>query len=191
MFFPQFQSIFSQPPSPQTLLKSLEQHMANFFWEEEDGSMKRHWKWWHALCRLTSKNGLGLQNLEDVVSAFSIKLWWNYFTSSSLWAVFMYQKYSLNGNAPNPSPSWTRMQKIRELALKNIQKLIRNGESSFWHEKWSCLGVLSERKGIYHNATIKVKDLYSNKAGWNLKVVHDDILVGEVTGIRGTKILEL
>ncbi|KAL3516399.1 hypothetical protein ACH5RR_023301 [Cinchona calisaya] len=63
-----------------------------------------------------------------------------------------------------------------------------NGESSFWHGNWSSLGVLCKGKDTYHNATIKVKDLHSNEAGWNLEAVQDDLLVDEVSGIWATKI---
>ncbi|KAL3513117.1 hypothetical protein ACH5RR_025834 [Cinchona calisaya] len=105
--------------------------MANFFWGDEDGSSKWHWKQWHALCRPTCENGLGLRKLEDILSAFTLKLWWNFFTSKSLGAIFMRQKYCVHGEVQNSSQTWKCMQRVRHLVLNNIQKLIKNWESSF------------------------------------------------------------
>ena len=45
------------------------------------------------MCKPKREGGLGLRKVQDITNAAGIKLVWGLFTSNSLWARWMYQKY--------------------------------------------------------------------------------------------------
>nr|XP_027077062.1 uncharacterized protein LOC113700825 [Coffea arabica] len=82
---------------PKGLLKCLEGLMVNFFWGQSELGPKHHWCSWRNLCYLVNENGLGVCSLEDILGAFSCKLWWRFCNSASLWADYMRSRYPMDG----------------------------------------------------------------------------------------------
>ena len=78
---------------PKKVIAIIEQIMANFLWGSAEGSNKYHWIAWKYLCRPIEEGGLGFKDLNYLVEAFSIKLWWNFKNQNFLWAQFMKKKY--------------------------------------------------------------------------------------------------
>ncbi|KAL2532533.1 RNA-directed DNA polymerase reverse transcriptase [Abeliophyllum distichum] len=78
---------------PETVLKKLESTFARFLWDSKDQAHRMHWRRWKDICLPTDKGGLGFRRLEDVVQAFSLKLWWLFRSQHSLWAQFLLGKY--------------------------------------------------------------------------------------------------
>lgn len=74
----------------------METICANFLWGEADYGGKYHWVSWKKCCSPINKGGLGIRGIQDTVSAFSMKLWWQFQTGSSLWVQFMKSKYCFN-----------------------------------------------------------------------------------------------
>ncbi|KAL3513260.1 hypothetical protein ACH5RR_025977 [Cinchona calisaya] len=93
----------------------------DFFWEASEGVNRMHWKSWMSIAKSTAKNGLGVQNLEDVVEGISMNLRWSFRTRHSLWNKFMKSRYlsiglhpSLVVSAITSFPTWRRMVKIKD-----------------------------------------------------------------------------
>ncbi|KAI5671646.1 hypothetical protein M9H77_12010 [Catharanthus roseus] len=103
---------------------------------------------WKKICGPTSANGLGLNSLKDISTAYSYKLWWRFRTSSSLWGTFIRSKYKLKAalinNLQTPlscSHTWRRVLQIKHQADHHISVLVWNGESNYWHDQWLPCGM--------------------------------------------------
>ncbi|XP_071909744.1 uncharacterized protein [Coffea arabica] len=121
---------------PKAVFKELEGIFANFLWGSGDNGPKHHWIRWKDLCVEREEGGVGLRLLEDIHRAFSIKLWWNFRSKSSLWASFMHAKFCrvVHPNlvfSEKGSEGWRRMGKVRALAERNIGWIIRSGNVNF------------------------------------------------------------
>ncbi|KAL0291297.1 UNVERIFIED_CONTAM: putative ribonuclease H protein [Sesamum radiatum] len=57
---------------PVSTLQKIEQIFAKFFWGSSTEQKKIHWTKWHNVCYPTEEGGLGIRNLRDMVTAFSI-----------------------------------------------------------------------------------------------------------------------
>ncbi|KAL2491332.1 Uncharacterized protein Adt_26960 [Abeliophyllum distichum] len=83
------------------VLKKLASTFARFLWDSKDQAHRMHWKRWKDICLPTDEGGLGFRRLEDVVQAFSLKLWWLFRSQQSLWLSFCWA--SIVGT---PIPFW-------------------------------------------------------------------------------------
>nr|XP_027109237.1 uncharacterized protein LOC113729105 [Coffea arabica] len=105
---------------------------------------------WKDLCVPGEEGGMGFRRLEDIHDAFSIKLWWNFQSLSSLWATFMKAKYCAQVH-PNlvhrgrGSQVWRRMMEVRQLAESHIGWIGRSGSSNFWFDNSLGTDSLSSR----------------------------------------------
>ncbi|KAL3507182.1 hypothetical protein ACH5RR_032564 [Cinchona calisaya] len=54
---------------------------------------RRHWRNWKDICFHTDENGPSVRSFADGTLSLSFKLWWNFHTSSFLWATFMHRRY--------------------------------------------------------------------------------------------------
>ncbi|RAL47150.1 hypothetical protein DM860_014044 [Cuscuta australis] len=79
---------------PKSVINTLHSMMSNYLWGVDNNKPRYHWKNWKDLCTPTTEGGLGIRDLKDLQQAYSIKLWWNFRFSDSLWARFMRHKYS-------------------------------------------------------------------------------------------------
>ncbi|KAL0416777.1 UNVERIFIED_CONTAM: hypothetical protein Slati_3509600 [Sesamum latifolium] len=78
---------------PTGVISRIERMLNKFFWGSSGTIKKLHWSSWHKLYFPVDEGGLGMQSLDDISSAFSLKLWWRFRTISSLWAHFLAEKY--------------------------------------------------------------------------------------------------
>ncbi|XP_042038362.1 uncharacterized protein LOC121784263 [Salvia splendens] len=77
-------------------LRELEQIMARFFWGTVGQQKKIHWvSWKNKICLSLDEGCLGIRRLPELVTAFSIKLWWRFLSQDSLWAQYTLSKWSL------------------------------------------------------------------------------------------------
>ncbi|VFR01632.1 unnamed protein product [Cuscuta campestris] len=83
---------------PLSILRHIQNLMANFFWGNKNGKNKYHWVKWEELCKDRKSGGLGLRSMENIQKAFSLKLLWKYMRGGSLWATFMYKRYNRQGD---------------------------------------------------------------------------------------------
>ena len=116
---------------------------------------------------------MGFRSMTDIVSAFSVKLWWRFRQNSSLWAKFMTAKYVRNahlgmvGDTVGASATWRRMLLVRDLAEQHITFVIRSGSSNFWFDNWLGTGPIAEGKGPIPLPNVKIRDLFDGTA-WHL-----------------------
>lgn len=130
---------------PKFILHTLEQIMAKFFWGaygSASDQRKIHWVSWAKVCLPVSEGGLGIRKLDDMVHAFTCKLWWRFREQSSLWARFLYAKYC-KGFAPGEvTPSvhdsfqWKRMCKVSKAVQEQVFWALGAGKVSFWYDNW-------------------------------------------------------
>ncbi|VFQ71821.1 unnamed protein product [Cuscuta campestris] len=95
----------------------LKQKMSRFWWKS-----KHHWVKWEDICTPKEEGGLGIRDLSSLQDSFSLKLWWNYHSNTSLWAKFMHAKYERDGEMEAhiiDSPVWKRIVEIDEIGVAN------------------------------------------------------------------------
>ncbi|OVA12560.1 hypothetical protein BVC80_9013g9 [Macleaya cordata] len=81
---------------PITVLQNINRLIAKFFWGSHDGKPKRNWVSWKAICRPVWEGGLGIRNIDAVVTSFRLKGLWNGVVNNSIWASFIRGKYSID-----------------------------------------------------------------------------------------------
>ncbi|KAI3473497.1 hypothetical protein Pfo_031457, partial [Paulownia fortunei] len=138
---------------PKMVIHTIEQIMARFFWGSTGAQKRMHWTSWNTICSPVEESGLGIRKIEHVVKAFSLKLWWRFRTTTSLWASYMLQKYC-RGFFPgkvklsvHDSPIWKRLCGVRNEAQDNMFWTLGDGEVSFWHDHWMGEGPLIVFRG--------------------------------------------
>lgn len=77
------------------------------------------------LCFPTEECGLGFRSSDDMMTAFSCKLWWRLRKNKSVWSEFVFSKYikelhPSNVHSDRPSWNWRRLLDIRDLVEENI-----------------------------------------------------------------------
>ncbi|KAK4394248.1 LINE-1 retrotransposable element O protein [Sesamum angolense] len=135
---------------PKAILHCIEQIMAKFFWSTTDQHKKLHWSKWKTICQPVEEGGLGIWRMSDVVTAFTFKLWWRFWSENSLWAKFLKAKYC-KGTPPScpkasihNSPNWRRMCKVHSNVQEHIFWILGNGMVSFWFDNWIGEQTLSQ-----------------------------------------------
>ncbi|KAI5653904.1 hypothetical protein M9H77_31091 [Catharanthus roseus] len=110
------------------------------------------------LCPPPSANGLGLNSLKDISTTYSYKLAGSFLlarlsggllsaqnTSSKLFSsilltnfrsFILFSFFSLG----IPTHTWRRVLQIKDEVDHHISVLVRNGESSYWHDQWLPCG---------------------------------------------------
>lgn len=127
---------------PKAVLNRIETICANFLWGEGDYGHKYHWVAWKKCCFPINEGGLGIRRIHDIVTAFSMKLWWQIRTKASLWTDFMKNKYSYEKHLTDcswkggTSPIWQRLMKIKDCTEANMRWVLGRGDIDFWKEKW-------------------------------------------------------
>ncbi|VFQ89227.1 unnamed protein product [Cuscuta campestris] len=102
---------------PKSVQNILKQKMSRFWWKS-----KHHWVNWEDICTPKEEGGLGIRDLSSLQDSFSLKLWWNYHSNTSLWAKFMHAKYERDGEMEAhiiDSPVWKRIVEIDEIGVVN------------------------------------------------------------------------
>ncbi|EOY25447.1 Uncharacterized protein TCM_016753 [Theobroma cacao] len=124
-------------------LQEYEQRLFNsFLWGDSNEGKRMHWATWNKITFPSSEGGLDIRNLKDVFDAFTLKLWWRFYTCDSLWTHFLKTKYCL-GRIPqymqpklHNSSIWKRMTGGQDVVIQNIRWKIGKGELFSWHDCW-------------------------------------------------------
>lgn len=66
---------FAAMEPPKSVIAQLETMFSRFLWGSEDASPRRTWRSYQRVAYPFAENGLGLRRLEDIIAAFSCKLW--------------------------------------------------------------------------------------------------------------------
>ncbi|KAH6767468.1 hypothetical protein C2S52_018451 [Perilla frutescens var. hirtella] len=134
--------IFQVMDPPQEVLHQLEQMIVRFFWGLVGEQRKMHWISWETICLPVSEGGLGIRRFEDLITAFSWKLWWRFRARDSLWARYMRQKYcglSHPERVPlrkSDTRVWRRLVRVGMQAQEHIRWTLGVSEVSFWDDVW-------------------------------------------------------
>ncbi|XP_071909537.1 uncharacterized protein [Coffea arabica] len=119
--------LLSAAVMPKAVFRIIERVCANFLWGSSDEGLRYHWMGWRKLCLPLEEDGVGFRRLQDVYTAFSYKLWWQFRTESSLWTTFMHAKYCQKIHPcqaeckPLVSAIWRRMQDVsRQVELSML-----------------------------------------------------------------------
>ena len=124
----------------QTIVKQLDRLLNKFLWDNW-GDARMHWKSWGNLCFPVQDEVLGFRSFNDIVDAFSMKLWWKLRCNDSIWALFMSRKYIRHAHPMDSfsrvgSPTWGRLLQIRHKAEEHIFWQFGQGMVDFWRDKW-------------------------------------------------------
>ncbi|EOX96782.1 Uncharacterized protein TCM_005953 [Theobroma cacao] len=127
---------------PVVVIEKIERLFNSFLWGDSTNDKRIHWVAWHKLTFSCSERGLDIWRLTDMVDAFSMKLWWRFYTCEGLWTNFLKTKYCM-GQIPHyvqpklhDSQVWKRMVRGREVAIQNTRWRIGKGSLFFWHDCW-------------------------------------------------------
>ncbi|CAI9112467.1 OLC1v1012921C1 [Oldenlandia corymbosa var. corymbosa] len=116
--------VFAAIEPPKSILNAIAQRCQNFLWEGVEGDGRRHWRSWSRLTFPVLENGVGLQDFQDVMKAFSFKIWWKLKHKQGIWAKFI---LSLLRAARNKT-SWKRFEKVDAIATNHSKVLVRSGD---------------------------------------------------------------
>ncbi|XP_059289936.1 uncharacterized protein LOC132043485 [Lycium ferocissimum] len=179
---------------PKTTISLIEKYIANFFWGDNAGKNKYHWKAWKDLCFPKEEGGVGFRSIQDMCLTASAKVWWNFRTRPSLLRDFMEAKYCPRAHpvskkwAPGQSHKWKRMVEIRRYCEHNINWKVGKGNLSFWWDNWTGKGPLAQliHQG-YKSKKIKVSD-YIMDGKWNTDKLLNLVPNSMIMDIKNIKI---
>lgn len=103
-------------------------------------------------------------------------------TSEALWVDFFKSKYLRDDHLmsctmkASDSRFWRSVVASVPEVMKNVQVLLRGGNSYFWYDRWLVSGSLSVRITDIPNKKLRIKDCWVDKA-WNIEFLKD--LVGD------------
>ncbi|KAL2248543.1 UNVERIFIED_CONTAM: putative ribonuclease H protein [Sesamum indicum] len=158
---------------PKYVMERIERLFNKFLWGNTGEQRKLNWSSWDDICYPTEEGGFGVRRIQDVVHAFQLKLWWRFRNQSSLWALFLLEKY-YTGSHPVPaklsyiaSPNWKRMCRHRKEADKQIFWSLGKGHISFWFDNWIGEKPLFEIMPDFEWNTTPVNNYWENNS-WNV-----------------------
>ncbi|EOY06960.1 Uncharacterized protein TCM_021522 [Theobroma cacao] len=176
---------------PIIVLERINRLFNNFLWGGSASSKRIHWASWGKIALPIAEGGLDIRNLEDVFKAFSMKLWWRFRTTNSLWMQFMRAKYC-GGQLPthvqpklHDSQTWKRMVTISSITEQNIRWRVGHGKLFFWHDCWMGEEPLVIRNQEFASSMAQVSDFFLNNS-WDiekLKSVLQQEVVEEIAKI--------
>ncbi|XP_071939020.1 uncharacterized protein [Coffea arabica] len=142
---------------PGKVFRTIEKAFSTFLWGSSSEESKFHWIRWSQMCYPVDEGGVGFRRLQDIYTAFSFKLWWNFRKGCSLWASFMKAKYC---RLLHPcqveirsmdSAIWRRMVNVSRQVELSMLWDIKNGACHFWYDNWLGGGALFLRMTVVSN----------------------------------------
>ncbi|XP_060211803.1 uncharacterized protein LOC132639368 [Lycium barbarum] len=139
--------LLSPVKPPKCVIKEIHQMFAKFFWSNKEDVKSRHWSAWLTMCFPKEEGGLGFKSLFDVSKALCAKLWWNFRTSISLWANYLWNKYCKNQYPQyvqwkGGTQVWKMMLEARDSIEQEIWWETKSGTANVWFDNWTKLGAL-------------------------------------------------
>nr|XP_009769714.1 PREDICTED: uncharacterized protein LOC104220529 [Nicotiana sylvestris] len=135
------------------------------------------------LCFLNNESGIGIRGMDDISNTLTIKRWWHFRVSNSMWADFLKAKYCprvhpvikkwYSGN----SQAWKHLLWDRDKCEKLITWNINGGNCNFWWDNWTELGPLAHICSSYINTSNtkkKVNDFMSTN-GWDAQRLYNTL----------------
>ncbi|KAL2498957.1 Uncharacterized protein Adt_24507 [Abeliophyllum distichum] len=116
---------------------------------------------------------LGFRRLEDVVQAFSLKLWWLFRSQQSLWTQFLLGKYCRSNHpilAPIPhsaSTVWRWLKGVGLIAEPHIAWQLGHGRIFFWHDCWMGNMTLAQMFAHREHTSVQVVEFFDD-TGWDI-----------------------
>nr|XP_027093548.1 uncharacterized protein LOC113713943 [Coffea arabica] len=177
---------------PKKLCKEINSTMANYWWGEENGKNKIHWKAWNKISRDKKAGGLGFKDLEAFNLALLGKQIWRLLTQPNLLVSRVLKsryhpkqsifKCKVAGNA---SWIWKGLMRARQLVEEGTRKRIGNGLSTnIWEDNWIPMtpnGRVTTQQPQGVNL-VKVADLIVQKR-WNKNLLFRNFTSTDVEGI--------
>ncbi|XP_060200458.1 uncharacterized protein LOC132628710 [Lycium barbarum] len=129
------------------VIKEIYQNFAKFFWSNKEDVKSRHWAAWLNMSFPKEVGGLGFRSLFDVSKTLCAKLWWNFRTSNSLWANYLWNKYCKRQYPQyvqwkGGTQVWKIMLEARDSIEQEIWWETKSGTANVWFYNWTRLGAL-------------------------------------------------
>lgn len=123
-----------------SVLSKLKGMFSRFLWGSSE-VLSKLGSQWYQVCKPMSEGGPSIRRLEDICNAMSVKLWWKFSTSNSLWASFIKARYCnknhpLEVNPKNFPNIWGRLCKVRDLVECNIKWRLGSGKIDLIRDHW-------------------------------------------------------
>ncbi|XP_015159877.1 uncharacterized protein [Solanum tuberosum] len=179
---------------PSTVIKQIQNLMADFFWGWKNDRKKYHWSSWKNLSFPYEEGGVGMRNLKDVCMAFQYKQWWIFRSKHTLWGEFLRAKYCQRSNPiskkwdTGESPTWKHLMHNKVKIEEHIHWTIISGTCSFWWDNWLGVGPLanfSSESNRFNNNTVAD---FLIEGQWNLEMLIQQAPHSMVASILDTHI---
>lgn len=129
---------------PTGVTEEIERACSNFWWGENEGMKKLHWKTWKFLSQPKCRGGMGFRRLESFNKALLAKQIWRLIVNpSSLVArvlkarYFKHQDVMRANLGSNPSYIWRSLLWSRQLLVKGTWWRVGNGRKlATFHDNW-------------------------------------------------------
>lgn len=121
---------------PLGILRELEGLFSKFFWSNSTDNPRKVWRNWNWLSFPIEENGIGVRKLEDVLLAFTCKLWWKISCLTGIWARY------IRAISWERSVLRVRLRAAQAVFDSHIAFQVRDGSSSFWDSNWLGSGPL-------------------------------------------------
>lgn len=135
---------------PKACIVEIMRISSAFLWSGPDLNPRKAKIKWEEVCKPKDEGGLGLKNLVEVNKVCMLKLIWRILSARSLWVDWVQRElvrsssfWTIPEGRVAGSWMWRKILKYRDLAKDFHRVEIHDGRSaSFWHDRWSALGVL-------------------------------------------------
>ncbi|XP_041007958.1 uncharacterized protein LOC121252418 [Juglans microcarpa x Juglans regia] len=170
---------------PKTVIKVLNKLPSSFFWSGSEGNFKRKWIAWSTICRPVEEGGLGIRDFGGIQKALHLKLVWRLITGKSLWMDFFKGKY-VRGNhlslleLKTGTQFWKSLVKSIHDVLSNSKWKVREGNISFWYDKWDDDGPLCDHYPVIEQLMLKIKECRLDN-GWDIPLLERLVVTQKVS----------
>lgn len=127
---------FSAAAPPKGIIQQLERICSRFLWTGDHLEQKRTWRSWQHITGPVQENGLGFRSFEDVLFAYSCKLWWKCRTGVGLWATYV------NRVSWRKSVAKHRLFAVDDFMRARVHVVVGLGACSLLFDNWSGKGAL-------------------------------------------------
>lgn len=171
---------------PKTVISTLSNALASFWWSNVEHKRKIHWLSWEKMCLPKALGGMGFKDLESFNQALLAKQAWRILHfDDCLMARVLKGKYFEGSSFLNaqlgrrPSYAWRSILNGRELLMQGLKISVGNGTSlKVWSDPWMedkdglCRPPL--RKQSFFDANLQVSSLINTQTRrWSRSRLHE------------------